>query len=88
MSVFIGGSAYNMVRDIADGYLIVNDRIFRNYGPGEFQAFSIEANRLLQETRSSQPAASDTEAIQRRHRRLQRLQQAITIAGSVQTRRS
>ncbi len=88
MSVFIGGSAYNMVRDIAEGYVIVSDRTFRNYGPREFKDFSIEATRFLQEIRSSQPPLSDTEAIQKRHRRMQRLQQAVTIAGSVQTRRS
>jgi len=86
MNVFTGGSAYNMVRDIADGYIIVSDRTFRGYGPKNFAEFSQEAGRLLTETRSNQPAVSDTEAIQKRHRRMQRLQQALTIAGHVQSR--
>jgi hypothetical protein len=82
MSVFFGGSAYNMVRDIAEGYVIVSDRTFRSYGPKDFVDFSLEANRLLQEIRSNQPAISDTEAVQKRHRRMQRLQQAVTIAAA------
>jgi hypothetical protein len=88
MSVFMGGSAYNMVRDIADGYVIISDRTFRNYGPADFAGFSFEAARLLQEIRSNQPPLSDTEAVQKRHRKMQRLQQAITIASSVQSRRA
>ena len=67
-------------------YIIVSDRTFRGYGPKNFAEFSQEAGRLLTETRSNQPAVSDTEAIQKRHRRMQRLQQALTIAGHVQSR--
>jgi hypothetical protein len=87
MSVFIGGSAYNMVRDVADGYVLVNERTFRNYDPKELGDFLQEANRLLQEVRSDQPSLSDTEAIQKRQRRMQRLMQAVTIVGATRQRR-
>lgn len=83
MSVFIGGSAYNMVRDVADGFIIVSERTFRNYGPVEFAEFSREANRLLTEVRSDQPALTEIEAIQKRQRRMRRLQQALTIAAAL-----
>jgi hypothetical protein len=86
MSVFIGGSAYNMVRDIADGFINVSERTFRNYGPGDFATFSQEANRLLTEVRSNQPALAETEAKQKKQLRMRRLQQALTIAASVQQR--
>ena len=82
MSVFIGGSAYNMVRDIADGFLIVSDRTFRGYKPREITDFTLEAERLLREVRSDQPPLSDVDAVQKRQRRIQRLQQAMTIANS------
>ncbi len=82
MSVFIGGSAYNMVRDIADGFILVSERTFRSYKPREITDFTLEAERLLREVRSDQPPLSDTEAVQRRQRRIQRLQQAMTIANA------
>jgi hypothetical protein len=87
MSVFIGGSAYNMVRDVADGFVTVSERTFRKYGPGDFAAFSQEVNRFLTEVRSNQPALTDTEAIQKRQHRMRRLQQALTVAAAVLQRR-
>ncbi len=83
MSVFSGGSAYNMVRDIADGFINISERTFRKYGPADFAAFSLEVNRLLTEVRSNQPALTETEAIQKRQHRMRRLQQALSIAATV-----
>jgi len=88
MSVFIGGSAYNMVRDVADGYVLATERTFRNFGPKELGEFVFEANRLLTEVRADQPAQTDTMAIQKRQRRMQRLVQAIAIVSAAQSRRS
>ncbi|MFN2387692.1 MAG: hypothetical protein ABR576_15655 [Thermoanaerobaculia bacterium] len=88
MSVFVGGSAYNMARDIADGYIIATELTFRQYKPPDFQTFLLETEKLLREVRGTQPATNDTEALQKRQRRMQRLQQALTIANSVRLRRS
>ena len=87
MSVFAGGSAYNMVRDIADGYVIVSERTFKSFGVKEFTEFTQEVNRFLQEVRSDQPGLDDTGAIQKRQRRMQRLQQALTMANGARHRR-
>jgi hypothetical protein len=87
MSVFIGGSAYNMVRDIADGFVVVSERTFRNYGRRELADFAQETNRLLQEVRSAQPDSSDVSAIQKRQRRMQRLLQALTLANAAVARK-
>lgn len=88
MSVFIGGSAYNMVRDIADGYVLVTERTFKTYSREAIAEFGMEAERFLREVRSSQPALSDTEAIQKRQRRMQRLRQAMTMAVASGARRA
>jgi hypothetical protein len=88
MSVFIGGSAYNMVRDIADGFVVVSERTFRNYGRKELGDFAQEINRLLQEVRSAQPDSSDVPAVQKRQRRMQRLLQALTLANAAASRRT
>jgi hypothetical protein len=87
MSVFLGGSAYNMVRDVADGFVLVSERTFRSFTSRDIAEFGMEAERLLREVRSEQPALSDIEAIQKRQRRMQRLQQALTMAKAAGSRR-
>jgi hypothetical protein len=86
MSVFLGGSAYNMVRELADGFIIVTERTFKTYKPQELTDFQMEAERYLRDVRGAQAPTGDQEAIQKRQRRLQRLQQAITVANAVRAR--
>ena len=42
---------------------------------------------LLREVRGNQPPLSDVEATQKRHRRIQRIQQAMVVARNVLGRR-
>jgi hypothetical protein len=86
MSVFLGGSAYNMVRELADGFIIVTERTFKNYKPQDLTDFQMDAERYLREIRAAMAPAGDQEAIQKRQRRLQRLQQAITVANAARSR--
>ncbi len=51
MGGFIGGSAYTMVRDIAEGYIIASELTFKKFQAGEFQQFGFEAEKLLREVR-------------------------------------
>jgi hypothetical protein len=46
----------------------------------------MEAEKFLREVRSNQPAVTDVEATQKRQRKLQRIQQAITIVNAVRAR--
>lgn len=87
MSVFIGGSAYNMARDIADGYVIATELTFKQFKPPDFQTFGFEAEKLLRDIRGTQPPSTDTEALQKRQRRMQRLQLAVTIANGARAKR-
>ncbi len=75
-----------MVRELADGFVIVTERTFKQYKPQELTDFQMEADRLLREVRGNQPEVTDTEATQKRQRRMQRLQQAITIVNAVRSR--
>ena len=86
MSVFLGGSAYNMVREMADGFIIVTERTFKQYKPQDLTEFQMEAEKYLREIRSNQPAVTDNEGTQKRQRRLQRIQQSITIVNAVRAR--
>ena len=87
MSVFLGGSAYMMVRDIAEGYVIASELTFKKFQPGDFQQFGFELDKLLREIRGNVPPTGDVDATQKRHRKMQRLQQALTIANNARSRR-
>ncbi len=87
MSVFLGGSAYNMVSSVADGYIILTERTFKPYKPGDIAEFLFETDRLLREVRAEQPGLSNQEAVQKRQRKMQRLQQALTIANAARSRK-
>jgi hypothetical protein len=86
MGAFLGGSAYAMVRDVADGYVIPTELTFKKFQPADFQQFGLEADKLLREIRGSVPPTGDVDATQKRQRRMQRLQQAMTIAQNVRSR--
>lgn len=87
MSVFIGGSAYNMVRDVAEGYILISERTFKAYTRKDIMEFVMEAERLLRECRAAQPPLTDTVLTQKRQRRMQRIVQAMTMANAAANRR-
>ncbi|MFQ5876125.1 MAG: hypothetical protein ACE5JH_00305 [Acidobacteriota bacterium] len=87
MSSFTGGSAYAMSRDIAEGLVLVNANTFRKFTPEEMKRLAFELDRVQKEVRADQPAQDDTQAIQKRGRRLTRVSQAISILRSAMSRR-
>jgi hypothetical protein len=86
MSVFLGGSAYTMVRDIAEGYVIATELTFKKFRNEEFLAFQFEADKLLREFRGTVVPAGDIEGTQKRQRKMQRLTLAMTIANAARAR--
>jgi len=86
MGNFLGGSAYTMVRDIAEGYVIPSELTFKKFGMPDFQQFLLEADKLLREIRGNVPPTGDVEATQKRPRKMQRIQQCLTIANNVRSR--
>lgn len=87
MSVFTGGSAYNMAQSISDGYIIPSELTFKKFQDSDLRTFLFEADRLLREIRGNQVSIEDVQGAQTRQRRLQRVTQAITIANAVRSRR-
>jgi hypothetical protein len=86
MSAFLGGSAYTMVRDVAEGYIIATELTFKKFRPDDFKSFLFEADKLMREFRGTVIPTGDIDGTQKRQRRMQRLQQAITIANSTRAR--
>ncbi len=76
-----------MVRDIADGFVIPSEMTFKQFTRQDLASFSQESDKFLREIRGNQAPLTDVEGTQKRHRRVQRLQQAMIIARNVIKRR-
>lgn len=83
---FPGGSAYAMARDVAEGYLLLTERVFKTMSRSDLDQVTFEFDRYLRELRGEQPALDDTPALQQRQRRMQRLNNALIIVRSYRTR--
>ncbi len=84
---FQGGSAWAMVREIADGYILVTSRTFMRMTPRDVQTLTRELERRVREIRGEQPSLEDTSAVQLRQRRLQRLKGAQIVLRGVRAKR-
>lgn len=82
MSVFIGGSAFAMARDITEGYIIVSEHTFKKFHTADLAALQFEFEKLIRELRAEVVPADEVEAVQKKNRKLQRLQQAITMMSN------
>ncbi len=79
MSSFIGGSAYAMASQIAEGYLLLNHTHLKKLAKGDLASLTHEINRVLTEARGSQPPLEDVQAQQQRNRKISRLTGALTM---------
>lgn len=84
---FPGGSAYSMVRDIAEGYFLVTERTFARFERGDLGQIQFEIDRHMREVRGDQPPIDDTQAVQKRNRRIQRLNTALMVLRSYMQKR-
>ncbi len=62
-----------MAQQIADGYVLVTERTFRRLSRGELGTLSFELDKLLRAIRADSHPVDDTLEIQKRNRRVQRL---------------
>lgn len=76
-----------MVREIAGGFLIVSERTFARFGPGELQQLSFEIERLLKDVRAQTPDLEDLNAVRLRQRTMQRLNSAQMMLRAYQMKR-
>ena len=86
MGKFAGGSAFAMCRQVAEGYLLVSERTFRRMQPPELGQLLLEVDKLLREIRAT-PQPGDTQELQQRNRRLQRLSNCRLMIQSHRQRR-
>ncbi|HHQ47865.1 MAG TPA: hypothetical protein ENK19_03175 [Acidobacteria bacterium] len=79
MSSYVGGSAPAMVRQIRDGYTLVNVVMLKRFSVAELDTLKLELEKKLRELRGEQVDVTDTPAIQLKNRRLSRLEGALRV---------
>ena len=84
MANFLGGSAYTMAKDIAEGYHIVTERTFKTMSRGETEQLAFELDKCLREIRGEQIPIDDLLLIKGRNRKIQRLNQTLMVLRSYQ----
>lgn len=87
MGNFQGGSAFAMVQQISDGFVLVTERTFQRLNRGELDKLNLELGKLLRTVRGSQPALDDTQAVQTRNRKIQRLNTCRMMLQTYRQRR-
>ncbi len=79
MPNFIGGSAFSMATQIAEGYLLVNHTHLKKLGKPDLAVLQQELNKVLTEARGNQPPLEDVQAQQHRNRKISRLTSALMM---------
>jgi hypothetical protein len=79
MANFIGGSAYSMASQVAEGYLLLNHTHLKKLGKGDLAVLQQELNKVLTEARGNQPPLEDIQAQQHRNRKISRLTSALQM---------
>ena len=75
----MGGSAWSMTRDIADGYVAVTERTYRQLSVAQMSQLGHEIERMLREQRGGATTNETTAEVQSRQRRIQRLNSALMV---------
>ncbi|MCZ6779783.1 MAG: hypothetical protein V3U86_13960 [Acidobacteriota bacterium] len=82
MAHFIGGSAYTMAKDIAEGLILLNGTMLRRFSRADVQQVLFELDKIVRESRSIIVEQADIQAIQKKNRRLSRIMSALQILKS------
>lgn len=86
MSRFIGGSAYAMAQQVAEGHLLITERALLRLAGHELDQLGHEIDKRQRELRGEQFPRDDVGAIQARNRRLQRLNTTRLMVQAIRRR--
>ena len=86
MGNYLGGSAYGMAHQVADGIVLCTERTFKRLGRPELDKLAFELDKLLRSVRGEQPDLQDTRAVQARNRKIMRLKGALSMLRSYKAR--
>ncbi len=80
---FLGGSAYAMVNQIADGFTILSPVHLKRLKREELDALKMEIEKIQRNTRSEHLDLENQDLVQKRNRKLLRLGQAVQMINHI-----
>jgi hypothetical protein len=83
MGSFLGGSAYAMSRDIAEGFVLLNANILKKFSSTELAQLRQQLVKVQKDIRAEQPAQTDIQAIQKRGRKISRISSALLVLDTL-----
>jgi hypothetical protein len=86
MGNFLGGSAYAMSRDIAEGFVLLNANLLKKFSAAELAQLRHQLEKVQKEVRSEQPPLDDIQAIQKRGRKISRIASALLVLETLRKR--
>ena len=86
MGNFMGGSAWAMSQQIADGFILVSERTYKRLERGELDKLAFEMDKLLREVRAVQVPLDDIQGLQHKNRKCSRLMGALSQLRQYQMR--
>lgn len=87
MSPFLGGSAYGMAGQIADGYTLITAVQLKRLTFEEMAQLQFELERLARDLRAEQVPLDDIPALQAKNRRLSRVMGAMQAIQAARAKR-
>ena len=82
----MGGSAWAMSQQIADGFILVSERTYKRLERGELDKLGFEMDKLLREVRAVQVPLEDIQGLQHKNRKCSRLMGALSQLRQYQMR--
>ena len=82
-----GGSAYAFARDSGEGHFTTTERTFMRMTLPELDKVAFELDRYLREVRSQPADREDLPALQKRNRRIQRINSSLSILRAYRRKR-
>lgn len=79
MAQFMGGSAYAMANQTADGFLSLTPVVLKRFNRGELNQLQFELQKVLTTLRGNQPTGDDTAALQAYHHKVGRIRSALLV---------
>ena len=86
MGNFMGGSAWAMSQQIADGFILVSERTYKRLERAELDKLGFEMDKLLREVRAVQVPLDDIQGLQHKNRKCSRLMGALSQLRQYQLR--
>lgn len=87
MGHFVGGSAPAMVRQITEGYTLVNAVMLKRFTANELDMLVFEIEKKLREIRGEVIDVADIPATQNKNRRIGRLENALRVVRGTRQER-